>query len=132
MKYKRSLFAIPFILYPAICTLLLVPEAESRGMQLVMAPVVGALFAGLTLLPWLLLIERLPKPANFIRGVIQSAVILIVGAFMMGSIYAFLLNHSTGLPMGVQWELVLYSKPMAAYILCSLVYMALVEKKYSR
>ncbi len=125
MKHKRRIFAISFLVYPTIFTLMSV--MESAIWSALLALPVALLLSGISLLPMLLLVDILPKPKKAVWALARAAGILIAGALALGGALAIILQSSIGI---APLELILYAKPMGAYLLSSLVYLACVDKEY--
>ena len=117
---KRKVFTIPFILYPVIITLMAGLSASEWSAQILFTPLMAVIMAGVSLFPLLLLIERLPSPKKLIWREAQTFGILAAGMLATGGIMAFVLQKGYGV---MSWELIFYSKPIGAYIICSLCYL---------
>lgn len=125
MTSKRKKYIISFILYPSISTLMAgLISLEWSDPQVIFAPLIAVIMAGVSLFPILLLIEHLSEPKKLIWREAQAFGILLTGGVAIGCIMA--LGYQKGFGV-MSWELILYSKPVGAYIICSLCYLIRAE-----
>ena len=122
---KRKKYIISFILYPSVITLMAgLISLEWSDPQIIFGPLIAVIMAGISLFPILLLIERLSEPKKLIWREAQAFGILLTGVLAMGWITALVCQKGFGV---MSWELIIYSKPVGAYIICSLCYLIRAE-----